>query len=401
MPFQHSVICRLPFAALLFCAVSQLPAEQPATGGRVYAEGTSGQGRLEYIQGQPVMFLAGSPEEIGRQQAELVGDTIGPLLDMPKKTLARFGYERAWPLAVGMSNLLMEHAPKDHRTELDTFIAAGKLDRGGLYVGNSMVELRRMGGCSSYVVLPEKSATGELIFGRNFDFPPLGVLDSMHCLLVVRPDGKRPYVSIGYPGLIGVISGINDAGLVVATLDVYQSADGSPFFDSTGTPLALTYRRILEECATVQEAGELLKNAKRTTYMNLAVADAKSAVVFELTPKSVGVRQALGGVVACTNHFQLDGLCIGGECYRIHRLNDLTARSQKLDIPAVQKALHSVHQGEMTLQTMIFEPKSLRLHVAMGGGVGPVSDDPMETFELKEWLGRTSATENAAPAGDR
>ena len=72
----------------------------------------------------------------------------------------------------------------------------------------------------------------------------------------------------------------------------------------------------------------------------------------------------------------------------IDRLNTLTARSQKLDIPDVQKALHSVHQGEMTLQTMIFEPKSLRLHVAMGGGVGPVSDDPMETFELKEWLRR-------------
>lgn len=383
----RSVFLLVRFSLILVFAVAS---RAGAEGDRIYKEGTFGKGRLEYVKGLPVLHLEGTPEEIGRQQGELVGNAIGPLLDMPRHTLERFGYGQAYPLAVGMSRFLMQHAPPDHRTELDAFIKAGDLDGAGLYVGNSLVELRRMGGCSSYVVLPEKSATGELIFGRNFDFPPLEVLDHMHSILVVKPDGKRGFVSIGYPGLVGVISGMNDAGLIVATLDVYRSADGSPIFDSTGTPLALTYRRILEECATVEEAEALLKAAKRTTYMNLAVADTKSAVVFELTPKNVGVRKAEAGVAACTNHFQLDGLCVGDSCRRISRLNTLTARSDKLDLAAVQGALHSVNQGELTLQTMIFEPKSLTVHVAMGGR-GPVSNHPLVKFDLKDWLRRETA----------
>ena len=350
--------------------------------------------RLEYIQGVPVMFLEGTAEQLGRQQAELTGDVIGPLTQMPKQTLAAHGGEKAWPFVSAMSKVLMHSAPQRYKSELDTFIEASGLDRDSLYVANSMIELRRMGGCSAFLVTPERSETGELLFGRNFDFPPLGVLHRYHCVLVVKPEGKRPYLSIGYPGLIGVISGMNDAGLTVATLDVYQSGDGSPFFDSTGVPLALTYRQILEECATVAEAEALLKETKRTTYMNLAVADSERAVVFEITPKQVGVRQTEGNVLSCTNHFRLDGLSVDKNCYRIARLSKLSESTPKFGIKQVQQAMHRVHQGQMTLQTMVFEPAALRVHVAMGG-LGPVSNKPLRTLEAANWL--RPKTESAEP----
>jgi hypothetical protein len=361
-----------------------------------WKEGTSGEGKLDYVNGLPVLFLSGTPEEIGRQQGELVGDQIKPLLEMPRQTLAEHGHDRAWPVVGAMSRILMHNSPEAYRRELDAFIETGKLDRDSLYVGNTLVELRRMGGCSSFVAMPERSATGELLFGRNFDFPPLGVLDEYHCILVVKPEGKRPYVSIGYPGMIGVISGMNDAGLVAATLDVYESSDGSPYFDATGVPLAFTYRRVLEECATVDEAKKLLESVGRTTYMNLAVADRERAVVFELTPERVGMREAEQGVAACTNHFQLDGLKTNRQCKRIVKLDALNERKEKFDIESIQQALHSVNQGIFTLQTMVFEPASLRLHVAMGGP-GPVSNKPMKTLDVGPWL-RSEADDRAHPA---
>ena len=301
-------------------------------------EKTSGPASLRYVEGFPVLFLSGSPEELGRQHGELVGETIRPLLEIPRKVVADHGFAPAWPLVTAMARILLNNAPEPYRQELDALIAAGKLDRDGVYVGNSLVELRRMGGCSAFVVTPERSATGELLFGRNFDFPPFGVLNRFNCLLVVRPEGKRAFLSIGYPGMIGVVSGMNDAGLVVATLDVYESADGAPIFDATGVPLAFTYRRILEECATVEEAEQLLKSVPRTTYMNLATADARRAVVFEITPQSVGVREPQGELLCCTNHFQLAGLKTDPHCERIDTLNALRRRDEKFGVQQVQQA---------------------------------------------------------------
>jgi len=352
-----------------------------------YQEGKVDGASLEYVHGMPVMFLAGTPEEIGKQQAELVSKSILPLIDMPRRTVEEHGAKQFWPAVVGMSNFLMKNAPQDHKAELDALIKYGELDHGSLYVANSLVELRRMGGCASFVVMPEKSETGEIIFGRNFDFPALGVLDTYHCILVVKPKGKHAFLSIGYPGLVGVISGMNDAGLTVATLDVYESGDDSPYFDSTGVPLALTYRRILEECTTVAEAEKILQESKRTTYMNLAVSDTKSAAVFELTPENVGVRTPEKSVLSCTNHFRLEELVTDLECRRYTKLSSLRDHERLFDVASVQRAMHAVNQGQFTLQTMVFEPASLKVHVAMGGP-GPVSNHPMETFDLKELLAK-------------
>ncbi|MFV0443160.1 MAG: C45 family autoproteolytic acyltransferase/hydrolase [Planctomycetaceae bacterium] len=366
----------------LVCLTSVVWGEERPQG--PYPKRTSGAASLRYEQGYPVMFLSGTPEEMGRQQGELVGDVINPMLGIPRRVAAEHGYHQLWPVVAAMSRVLVHNAPEQYQRELEAFITAGKLDRDGIFVGNSLVELRRMGGCSAFLVQPHRSATGGLLFGRNFDFPAFGVLDRYHCIFVVKPEGKHAFVSIGYPGMIGVISGMNDAGLAIATLDVYQSADGSPLFDSTGVPLALTYRRILEECTTTAEAEQLLKSVPRTTYMNLAAADRERAVVFEITPQTVGVREADHDLVGCTNHFQLPGLSEQRDCPRIVKLDRLSRRADPFGLKDVQQALNSVNQGSMTIQTMIFEPDRLGLHLVMGPG--PVSGQHLKVMPSAKWL---------------
>ena len=103
-----------------------------------------------------------------------------------------------------------------------------------------------------------------------------------------------------------MISGINDAGLALATNDVYRSGDGSPVFSPKGCPLAMTYRRILEECTSVEEAQKVLEAAPRTTYMNLVVCDSKIGRTFEISPKQVGVRKPEENILSCTNHFRVE-----------------------------------------------------------------------------------------------
>src|SRR5205807_4621051 len=141
--------------------------------------------------------------------------------------------------------------------------------------GNTMFDLKKFFACSALVVEPERSATRGLLLGRNLDYPSLGYIEQYSLVTVYRPRGKHAFASIGFPGVIGCLSGMNDAGLALGVLEVFQVKDRSEKFDASGTPYALCYRRLLEECATVDEAEKLLRAMKRTTTTNLVICDKK------------------------------------------------------------------------------------------------------------------------------
>src|SRR5438270_234554 len=82
--------------------------------------------------------------------------------------------------------------------------------------------------------------------GLSRDYPTLGAAHQYGLVTVYRPAGKRAFASVGFPGLVGCLSGINDAGLSVAILEVFQARAGIRRLDRNGTPYALCYRRLLE-----------------------------------------------------------------------------------------------------------------------------------------------------------
>ena len=348
-----------------------------------FTPGETAGARLFYQGNIPIAVFSGSPDDIGRQQGVLVAEAASQLVMLPKQLTAEAGAEPMWPLMIGAAQLLMHNAPAAHHRELDAFVAASKLDAGAVAVGNTLLELRRMG-CSVLIVEPQHSATGGPLFGRNFDFPTMGLLDRYSLVAVYRPEGRRAFASVAFPGSIGVFSGMNDAGLAVATLDVYESADGSSAFEPTGTPLAFVFRRILEECTTVAEAEQLLRSERPTTWMNLAVCDRDSSAVFEITPTHIGRRDPDDGVLPCTNHFRTSGLAVEEHCWRYPKLA-AAAQAPSLTVDDVRSYLHEANQGELTLQTMVFEPRTLTLHLAIG--TPPTSDDPLTAIELKPLFG--------------
>ncbi|QDT75788.1 C45 family autoproteolytic acyltransferase/hydolase [Lacipirellula limnantheis] len=339
---------------------------------------------LRMMGNVPVAILTGSPEEIGRQHAELLAKPGKAMVEFPKRFAEQFGVEAFWPFVTQAGNTLVSRAPQAHRQELAAIAAHSDITTDQLAVGNTLLELRRLG-CSAIVVEPSRSETGAPIFGRNFDFPTLGDLDKYSMVIVYRPEGKHAFASVGFPGMIGVISGMNDAGLAAGTLDVEQSADGSRKFNPAGEPLAFVFRRIMEECTTVDEAEKLLRSVKPTTWMNLTVCDRDAGATFEITPDHIERRDAEEGIVRCTNHFRCARTSVGEECWRYDAL-DIREEAGRVDVRDVQTALDSANQGEMTLQTMVFEPRDLVLHLAIGKP--PVSLNRMERIELAPLLKR-------------
>ncbi len=358
---------------------------------RIYPEARHGRGELRYIAGIPVAIFQGSPEEIGAQHAALVLQPGAALLSFPKDFVAAGGQEAIWPLVVDACQTLWKQSPQRYQREVAALVEDTPSHAEAVSVANTLLELRRLG-CSTLIVEPQQSTTGGPLFGRNFDFPSLGVLDRYSLVMVLRPTGRHAFAAVSFPSLVGLFSGMNDAGLAVATLDVNHSADQSPRFDITGAPLALVFRQILEECTTVDQAERLLKSNKATTWMNLAVCDRDGGAVFEITPQTIVRREASDGILPCTNHFRSESLAVDQQCWRYEKLMAATAEAP-LDVAAVHDHLHQANQGKRTLQTMVFEPRELVLHLSLGPP--PSSAHPLRRLDLKTLL--TTEAEAAVP----
>lgn len=368
-----------------------------------YPEGEWGTGRLRYVQKIPVLEVSGTPEEMGAAVARLGTLPAQRLQRYPRELfftslpsfLTKAAKEKIWKEVLASGDRLIANMPERHRREYLALREQLPEDwQEGLLAGNTLFDIKRLVHCSA-VIVRNTGKNGDapvepsLLFGRNLDFPTLGYLHQYGLVLIYKPQGHYAFAAVGFPGMVGVLSGMNEHGLCVAMLEVYESGDGSPSFDAKGVPYAVALRRLLEECRTVEEARRLLKTMPRTCYFNVAICDTESGGVLEVSPKQVCFRGLENGICACTNEFHTEQLRVSGgkNWYRSReRLRELLALSGEasVGIEQVQRALHRANLGRVTLQTMIFEPKTLRLHLAMGSC--PSSALPLESLDLEPFF---------------
>jgi predicted choloylglycine hydrolase len=355
----------------LVCLVSCSPpsparAEKPFQ----FPEAKQGKGELRYVNGIPILTVEGSPAETGEQMAVLAVKPAKRVLDYPKDLLHAIRMEAALPVLTMAGKAMVARFPADYLAELEAIAKSG-IDRDTVVLGNTMFDIKNVFACSALIVEADRSATKGPLFGRNLDYPSLGYIYEYSLVTVYKSKGKHAFASIGFPGLVGCLSGMNDAGLCLGVLEVRHVKEGEEKFDAFGTPYALCYRRILEECATVEEAEKLLKSMRRTALGNLAICDPHGGAVFEITPKHLVVRRPEQGLCSCTNHFHTKELKPESQPNVFGTLNryeilERTRQLSKVGLDDVHKALDATSVKTHTLQTMTFEPARLRIHLSIG-----------------------------------
>jgi hypothetical protein len=353
-----------------------------------YTPGQCKSARLQFIEGLPVVTVAGTPEEMGEQLGTLLKKPLGELMSKKEEIAHGFGLQQAPNVLVMTSRLAMPAFPESQRRELVAMGKAAGASLDTLAFANIVYEISHFPACSTLAIEPGRSSSGNVLFGRNLDFPSFGFLDQYSVIYVQRPEGKHAFASVTFAGVVGVFSGMNDAGLCLAQLEVNFAADNSRRINLTGTPVAMCFRRILEECTSLDEAEKLLREQNRMMMCNLAICDRTSAAVFETTPNTVVRRAADKGVCACTNHFRTKELAVSGG-----RIGDGDGRYGKLcqcqslakvGLPDVAKLLDAANQGRFTMQTMIFEPATLAAHISLGPA--PSSSRPLKTIDFAPLL---------------
>ncbi len=352
-----------------------------------FAEAEQAPASLKYYDSLPLLVVTGTSDEMGQQIGALTHDAIAKIAVRQDDLVRGFGMVQLKPLLMLTAKQMWPQFPPNQQQEMTAIAKASGIDLNFLIFGNVVYDYSKIGGCSVLMAERQRSTTGGLLFGRNFDFPTFGVLDQISLVTVYRAKGKHAFVSVGFPGMIGCVSGMNDVGLSLAELEVNSTGDRSAGFNAAGVPLAMCFRRMLEDCATVDEAETLLRSLPRSSMCNLAIADRQHAAVLEITTKNVVRRGAESGVCACTNHFRTPELATSKFCRR-YPLLDPGQQADKLGLDDLAHKLDQVNQGGLTIQTMIFEPQTLKLHLSLGKHA---SSRPLKVLDLSAVLGKPAA----------
>jgi predicted choloylglycine hydrolase len=373
--------------AFHYPAASYSPARKAGPG---KAGKTARTAELKIVNGIPVLRVAGSPEEMGQAVGVLALKPARRVLQYPREMLQRLRGNFLWGTLTFTGKGMFHSFPDDHKKELEALVRAAGVDRDLVIAGNTFFDLAKMFACSAVAVQKEKSATGGPLLARNLDYPSLGYVHQYSLVTVYRPEGKLAFASVGFPGLVGVLSGMNEAGLALAVLEVPEAKGKQQDYDVKGVPYALCLRRVLEQARTIDEAQKVLEGFRRTTAINVALADRRGAAVLEVTPLKVVRRGPADGVCAATNHFLSAALRpekvsdLDDTLGRYARLSQVRTWKEKATPQMLQKKLDTVNLGTLTLQTMVFEPETLRLHLAIGKP--PASKLPLRTLELADLL---------------
>ncbi|NUO50462.1 MAG: hypothetical protein HOV80_16530 [Polyangiaceae bacterium] len=264
--------------------------------------------------------LSGTPEEIGHQHARLLYDEMvaseGQLYTtleqlVPIAPLRWLIFDVARVLHNGADKTMSperirEIASQARAFSPDPFEKHFPTYQRFIYL-NSLYDIALgfehspLLGCTSFAAKGEATSGGHTILARNFDFEAGSVYDEKKVVFLVHEKGKIPFASVAWPGLVGVLSGMNAKGLSVVV------HGGRARETSTqGEPVVHTTRALLSEASTVEEAVAMLEKRNAMVSHILLMADATgAAAAIERAPgEPPYVRQMTGDILPLTNHFE-------------------------------------------------------------------------------------------------
>lgn len=158
-------------------------------------------------------------------------------------------------------------------------------------------------GCTAFAAAGDATAggttPGHTIVGRNFDLDVDPWFDVDKVVQIYEPAGRLAFASIAWPGMTGVVTGMNAAGIWVS---VNGARAGAP--QAGGVPVVFTTRAILEEAHTLDEAIAIATRDTPMASHMLLLADGtsgESAVVERAPGLAPAVRRARTTIVA--NHY--------------------------------------------------------------------------------------------------
>lgn len=251
-------------------------------------------------------------------------------------------------------------------------------------IGHAMQDLMLVG-CSSVALWDDFTVDGNLLIGRNFDFYVNDEFAQNKIVEFISPESGYKYASVTWPGMVGVVSGMNEKGLTV-TLNAGKSS--IPMRGKT--PVSIVARSILQNAQTIDEAVFIAEKFDVFVSESFLIGSAKDnkAVVIEMSPKKMDVYETNNGKLICTNHFQSNGYKTdkrnqnqieeSHSHYRLQKLEESFKTDKKYQVNDVLKVLRDV-SGLQNEDIGLGNEKALNQLIAHHGVI-------FKPAELKMWV---------------
>ena len=286
-------------------------------------------------------------------------------------------------------------------------------------------------GCTSFAVWGRESADSSLLMARNFDFYMGEEFAKNKLVLFEQPDSGYAYVSVTWPGMLGVVSGMNTEGLAVTI-----NASKLEVPSSSATPISILVKSILQYASNIEEAETIAASFKTFVCESILVGSANDgrAVIIEKTPSAMGIYSPEGrsesgrmtvdssaNVVSplgdasssatriiCTNHYQSDrfrddpvnveNIRVSDSGYRYRRVQQLLDSLGTIDYLEAASVLRDIMgvDGEdvgycndlsinqmLAMHSVIFKPAEKKIWVS----TSPWQFGKFVCFDLDEVFG--------------
>jgi outer membrane lipoprotein-sorting protein len=277
-------VARSHLTRFLAVAMGMLTEKAPVLGpptGERRVMAREGAGRLEVIDGTRVLFVKGTPEEMGRQQGVLLRKEARALVN---HILYGVGvgssFEKGrWFISEieAAEKRLTPFMDERYLREMDALADAAGMSHEEARLGNFFPELFH---CSGFALFGKATEGGRLYHGRILDYIRGLGLEQEAVVMVFEPDRGNAWVNIGYAGFVGTVTAMNEKQLAIGEM----GGRGQGNWD--GKPMAQLLREVMEKANTLEEGLEILRKGPRTCEYFYVLSDAKTkrAVGIAATP---------------------------------------------------------------------------------------------------------------------
>lgn len=341
-------------------------------------------GLLRWIDGQRLVLLWGTPEQIGRSHGRLLRQNTIRCIDSVMHSFGtahviRTGRWFRQDLDDAYARL-SPHIPERHKRETQSLARAVGVDPHQMQILNVFPELFH---CSGFAVFDSATKDGKLYHGRVLDYMTTIGLQDAATTFIIKANGQIPFVNVGYAGFIGSVSGMNAEAVSLGEM----GGKGEGSWD--GVPMATLMRRALEECHTLDEVKNLWRDHPRTCEYYYVFADGK-------TNNAVGVAataETLEFIQPNQAHPQLgDGIPDAVVLSAGSRLETLRQRvlekHGQIDADVGKWLMSRPVAMESNLHNVLFVPADRVLYVANAGHGKPAAEMPYVRIDFNEWLTR-------------
>jgi hypothetical protein len=333
------------------------------------AKDSSGAGLLAKSQGKRILILAGTPEEMGRAHGNLLRDDIRRLTE---RVLYVVGGADSLVNGVWFMEVMGEihrrtkpFIPERFFRECDALSDAAGLFRWEGRFANLFPERFH---CSGVAVRGKASKEGRVLHARVLDYMTDVHLQDAAVLTVFIPEGLNAWMSVGYAGLIGSVSAMNEKGLAIGEMG------GRGEGDWDGLPMTFLMRQIMETCDTVDEALDLMRQIPRTCEYFYVLSDRNG----NLAAVHADVRQIIvlrpGEQHPLLPPVPEDTVFISADERAQHLSRRLHENFGEIDVPTMIEIIKRPVAMRSNLHNAIFAPETLELWFADATRTQPACD---------------------------